>query len=347
MAPPKQDELTLLIAGKRFRFWSEMTLERSLDKYATADFLAPYEADRKEFREVFRPFSYPEIEILRGEKRIFLGTAIGIEPEVTANKKAVRVSAYSKPGVLADSTLPPGLEREYRKMNLRDIANALTPDFGIDVVFSGDPGAAFLKQKVDIEQKVHDFIEALAQQRAFVMSSTANGELLIRRAVTSGPPRARLKAGGQPIVEVKPRFNVQAYYSEITGYTGTRRKKRAKHTERNPWLSRVRRPMAVKFEDVDPADLPEATRAEMGRMFGNAISWEVLVPTWTDPKGELWEENTTITLEAPDAMIYRPTELVVRTVTLHRDTKGESAQLDVVLPGSFTAEIPKRLPWVE
>jgi prophage tail gpP-like protein len=372
-ATPTPRELAIRIAGEQFRFWSEIEVGRHLDSYSTVDVKAPYEPDREEFRAAFTPFTYPDFDVLRGGKPLFTGTLVTVEPDIDAKKRAVSGSGYAKPGVLVDCTLPQGIEREFRKMTLRDIALAVTERFGIDVEFRGDPGAAFTagglelaatpvprletqiisvsgarftKQKIEVTQKVHDFLESLAQQRNFVLSSTASGALLFWKSTKGGAPRARLKSGVRPVVSVKPIFRSQHYFSEITGYSTSRRKRRAHHTERNPWLSGSKfRPHAKIFNDVEAGDIPEATKAELGRMFGEAASWEIEVPTHEDPQGQLWEPNTTITLEAPDAMIYRETELVVRSVFLRQKKEAESAKLVVVLPGAFSGEVPKELPW--
>jgi prophage tail gpP-like protein len=372
-ATPTAKELALRIGGEQFRFWSEIEIGRHLDSYATCDVKAPYEPDRKEFRAAFKPFSYPDFDVTRGGKPLFTGTLVSVDPEIDAKKRAVSGSGYAKPGVLVDCTLPQGIEREFRKMTLRDIALKVTERFGIDVEFRGDPGAAFTagglelaaapsprletqiisdsgakftKQKIEVTQKVHDFLESLAQQRNFVMSSTARGALLFWKSTKGGAPVARFKSGERPIVSVKPIFRNQSYFSEITGYSTSRRKKRTKHTEINPWLPSSRfRPTAKIFNDVEAGDIPEATRAELGRMFGEAASWEIELPTHEDPQGNLWEPNTTLTLEAPDAMIYRETELVIRSVFLRQKAAEQSAKLVLVLPGAFSGEVPKVLPW--
>jgi prophage tail gpP-like protein len=375
MAAPAPNEIALRIGGERIAFWSEIEIGLHLDSYSTCDVKAPYEPDREEFRKAFKPFSYQSYDVMRGGKPLFTGTLVGIDPEITPSMSGVVGSGYAKPGALADCTLPQGIEREFRKMTLRDIALAVTQMFGLDVEFRGDPGADFTpgglelaatpraqveaqvagdsgakfnKQKIEVTQKVHDFLESLAQQRNFVMSNTPEGALLFWRSTKGGAPRARLKSSKQPVVSIKPKFSVQNYFSELTGYSTSRRKRRTKHTERNPWLpTSIFRPTAKIFNDVEAGDIPEATRAELGRMFGQAVAWEVHVPTWTDPQGALWEPNTTITLFAPDAMIYRETELVVRSAVLRTDKVSESATLTVVLPGAFSGEIPKELPWAE
>jgi prophage tail gpP-like protein len=82
-------------------------------------------------------------------------------------------------------------------------------------------------------------------------------------------------------------------------------------------------------------------------MFGNMVAYSVKVATWRDPSGNLWEPNTIVSLDAPDAMVYRPYDFVIRGVEFERDSRKEHATLDLVMPGSFSGEIPEALPWDE
>jgi prophage tail gpP-like protein len=376
--------IELCIGSNVFAFWSEIDLGFSFDSYATCDLTAPFEPDRKEFRRTFKPFSFQDMEVKRGGKPLFTGTLVGIDPEVLHDKASVRVSGYSRPGVLVDcsyhaatagrvsggeivATSP--IEREFRGMTLRDIAHAVTEPFGIDVDFRGPNGAKFDKVKIEYDGKVHAFLEDLAQQRGFVMSNTPEGALLFWQSIEPTPQpsavallsgqasrgpelRARLKSGERPMVSVRPVFDAQSYASELHCRTTAKSrrssggpKSASQCAVRNPWLSKFR-PRGITFGDVDRADLPEIARAELGRVIAGAASWEVTLPTWTDPQGALWEPNTLIELDAPDAMIYRATTLMVRRVGLHVDGDGEHAKLSLVLPGVFaTGELPERLPW--
>src|SRR5699024_7629400 len=137
----------------------------------------------------------------------------------------------------------------------------------------------------------------------------------------------------------------QTYYSEITGLAKTRvGRGGSSYTVTNPRLQGVVRPHTFQVNDTDSPDLPAAVAAKMGRMFGNMVSYSAEVPTWRDPSGALWAPNSTVTLQAPGAMVYRETELVIREVTLKQDADSHSASLSLMMPGAFSGEIPEVLP---
>jgi len=101
-----QNEVAILVDGKRFRFWEALQITRSLDSIDTVSLGAPFDADLPNFRETFVPFSYKPIQVTVGGDLLFNGTMVAITPPVDAEKKIVGVSAYSLPGVLNDCVAP-------------------------------------------------------------------------------------------------------------------------------------------------------------------------------------------------------------------------------------------------
>jgi prophage tail gpP-like protein len=364
------EKVSLIIDDVEFAYWTEVEIKLSLDAFATVAFGAPFELEREEFREIFRPFSFLPVALNIGEERVFTGTLIDVEPKVDADAKTVQVSAYATPGVLEDCT-PHDLSfpLEFNNLGLRAIAERLAAPFGIHVRFEAPEGAKFKRVACDPDKKIHEFLSDLARQRGLVITNTADGQLLFRHATFGLRPVARLIEGVPPLTKVSPKFNPRSYYSQLTGLAPVHGPRSGgKYTTKNPRLneshtrkgrirrreivglsgvpSPVMRPLTVKLNDTEIADVPHAVRAKLGRMFGNMVSWSLeRIPTWRDPKGFLWKPNTTLMLTAPSAMVFSEYELLVREVTLKQDGSSTTANLDVVLPGTFSGEIPQRFPW--
>lgn len=203
----------------------------------------------------------------------------------------------------------------------------------------------FRRVAVKPDESVLGFLVKLAQQRNFIITDTDVGELLFCRSTPPGAPVAKLHEGKPPLLSVSATFSPQNMFSEMTAISKGRAGARAgAFTAQNPHLSHVTRPSTFSPDDTDSPDLEAAANARVGRMLASAASFEVEVPTWRDANGELWTENTTVSLLAPSAMIYRETEMLIRDVEF---TYGESltARLSLVLPGAFSGEIPEVMPW--
>jgi prophage tail gpP-like protein len=363
------ENLELLINGKKFANWYDREITLSVDTFDQVSFSAPFEPQRREFREIFRPFSFQPIKILLNGDPLFNGTMIDVDPTRAVDSGMVAVKCYAFPGVLCDCTAPTNegykgrrpkgpVKLEFKKLTLQQIAQQLCDPFDLDCEFRGDVGPVFDKVAIKEEEKIHPFLVTLAKQRGFVITNTEAGKVLFWKTIGRGVPVVDFAEGTPPLTTVRPKFSPQDFHSQITGYSP------AKHgrpggvaTEFNPWLGQLLefgapineyRPLSCKFDDTERADAKAATKAKLARMFANMASWDIEdLPTWRDPAGKLWDPNKSISLLAPGAMIYRQTELLIREVKLRENTDKLSAALNVVLPGAFSGEMPEHIPWIE
>ncbi len=349
--------VTIDIDGRRWAQWGDLEIHLGLDSHGSVGFTAPFEAERKHFRDTFRPFSFKPLEVTVDRERLFTGTLVDVVPTIDPSERKVACSAYSKPAVLEESNLPASSAPfEARGLSLRQVAERLCAPFGVGVVLEVADGSPFKKvssrqKKGDTEaepdQRIQAFLADLAKQRGLLISSTARGELLFRKPVAPGNPVGRLEEGMPPLVSVLPTFNPSSYFSEITGFAAAKRGRvGSKYTERvqrlsGGWL----RSHSFKLEDTEKADAPAAVRFKVARMFAEMATYVVNVPTWRDPKGRLWQPNTTIVLKAPGSMIYSDYEFLIRDVYLKQSASEETASLGLVLPAAFSDSQVERFPW--
>ena len=376
IAPP---DVSLVIAGEEFRHFVDIELTKSIDTFSTAQFTAPFEADRKEFRRIFKPFGYNSVNVLVDKKVRLTGEMLSPLPRIDALTKAVAVQCYSLPAVMNDCC-PPGTAYplEFTGQTLLTIAQTVASKFGVTARFDetvsvdeelhafqkkkmkrgprggrGKRGNKFARCALEPGDNADEFLVKLAQQIGLVRSDNEIGELVFRDSdATLGNPVAHFEQGKQPLVVITPEFRPQEYYSEITAFTpATTRRKGSKYTLQNPFTrgKNIVRPHCFKLDSLLSAgDAPAACWAKLGRMFGNAASWTIdNIATWRDANGDIWQPNTTVLVTAPDAMIYKTYELLVRDVVLRQAADQYTASLRVVMPGAFSGAVPDALPWDE
>ena len=341
------DEVAVRIEGTRFRFWSEISLKRGIDTFDEIALSAPFESENTEFRQVFTPFTFKNIDVTVGGELLFTGSVF-VVPTLTDGKK-VEISAYSLPGVLNDCPLPASVQSEYNGLTLEGLATAVAAPFGIGVVFEADPGAAFDSVATKPTETVLGFLAEMAKQRGLIISSTPAGQLLFLKSSPVGIPAADLKQGESPLLSVAAAFDHQKYYSEVTGIEPTRigvpASAGGQFTARNPHAAGIVRPFTYTVPDTVGGELKPAVEAKLGRMLGAVAEYKIKVSTWRTPAGDLWEPNTTIRLTAPDVMVYEPYDFILKAVSFDRDSTSERAELTLVMPGAFSGEVPGRLPW--
>lgn len=342
-----ENEVSLIIETEHFRFWDNLRITRSLDAMDTVEFSSPFEAEREDFRDKFKPLSYKDVNVLVGGVPLFTGTMVSVLPAVTPKSKTLNVGCYSLPGVLYDCT--PSSESfplEYNRQGLIEISETLCNPFGISVQFDSDQGAIFERVACKPSQKIMDFLTELAKQRGLLISATESGALRFYTPISEGVPVAVLKQGSSPLVSISPPvIDAQKYYSQITGIaTKKTGSPGTKYTVTNARLQKFR-PLTYTVQSTTKADVKRAVSAKMGRMFGNIIAYTANVVTWRDPAGNLWKPDTLIEVTAPDAMIYTSFVFLIKTVELFRASREETAQLTLVIPGAFNGVIPERFPW--
>lgn len=334
--------------GGAFGHWSEVELARSLDGYTALSLSGPFDHERLEVRRAFQPLSFPRVAVKVGAELVCTGYVKDIAPDVQATISSVGVTVYSIAHELTEICVDPSrLPLEFSGLDLKQIAGkVVTASIGEESVFDGHPGGAFGRVRAEPDADIHGFIVDLARQRGFVLSDTPTGALWFRSEAPLGAPVARLK--GQPLTRVRAAFEPGNWYSTVTG-RGKRKagKGGARFTEYNP-LYRAEHPRShtLKLDDLESADVPNSAQAAIGRMIASAVSYTVEdLPSWRDPSGALWAPNTTVTLTAPEAMVYRETELVIRSIVFRQSPESETATLSLVLPGTFGGALPRGLPW--
>ena len=347
VASNRENEVALSINGERFRFWESVRIKRSLDAFDSIEFSAPFEENNEAFRKTFRPFNYAPITVTVGDRPLFTGTMLTPTPTMSADRRTVSVMGYSLPGVLNDCNSPSSaFPLEFNGQKLGDIAKTICGRFGLSVEVAADEGPIFERVASTPDRKAYGFLTSLAQQRNLVIASTPTGKLLVQRSVATGSPVARLAQGVAPVTSIAPQFAPQDYYSHVTGLQSAKvGVGGGKYTVKNSRLEGTIRPFNFKASDTLTADIQAATEAKAGRMFANAVSYAVGVSSWRDPAGNLWQPNTTITLNAPGVMIYSDYEFIIRSVEYAQEGSTEAAVLTLVLPGAFDGKIPEVLPW--
>lgn len=343
------DEVALLIDGERFRFWTDLSITQSVDGIAAIEISAPFDPNNPELREFFKPFGYKNIVVTVGGELLFTGTLLTPEPSLDAENVTFTNQGYALPGVLADCTISvDALPAEFFDSTLQQVTDSLIEPFGLQSVFDLDPGPIF-EEGVTAEPttSLWNFLVKLGKQRNGIFNSDSAGRLRFTRPTDVGNPSVVLKQGEPPLLSVAPKFNARRYYSHVTGLQtiGTFAIEGSDYTVKNPHITNVLRPHNFRVPDTFGGTVKEAAEGEAGRMLGNAASYLCNVATWRKPDGTLWAADDTIALEAPGAMVYSPYSFKVREVVFRATPDSREARLSLVLPGSFTGDLPETLPW--
>lgn len=345
---PTLDEVTLVIGSTEFKNFTEILVTQRFDSFDTCDITAPFEPENTQFRELFKPFSYQDIEVFIGEELVFSGTQMGVTPFVTADSKTVTLSAYARCAVINDTCVPiSAYPVEVRGMKLDRIANLVTETFPFDVVTSADVGDSFNVATIKPEKKIASYLLELAKQRDIVLTNNLDGNLLLTKAAESESV-AFLKDNQSPLLSIVPQFNEQNYYSDYTAILPVIiRQNPTSYTAKNRKLTNALR--VDNFMATDSFNGDEKTVAESRRARGlaNSISYTCALSTLRDPQGDLYAVNTFVNIDAPTAMVYRDTKMFIKGVTMSLTPKERTCALELTLPEAYNGKEVEVLPWEE
>jgi len=345
------ESISISVDGKRFDTWSTAQIARAIDSIDTVQVSRPFDPTDPSQRETFKPLGYQSTVVSVGGETIVTGTTVPVVPELTDSSNMVALGIYSTPGVLSEC--PPdqaSYPLEMKGLTLHEIAKRLCDPFGIRVKAVGvAPGKPFEKAKIGTGEILPSLAE-LAKAKGQLITSSKNGDLVFQAAKTDGSTVARLSWGLPPMMGIRPSIKPREYFSKVTGVKPIRPKSKKTEifTVHTPHIGNVFRPFIYDVKDNLELDIQTNVQSKVSRMIGNVVSYDIEVATWRDKNGRLWEPNTFVEVYAPGVMIYRKFIFLIRSVVLTQNKDSETASLQVVLPGSFTAsEKIGKYPWDE
>lgn len=348
--------LSLSVDGVELRHWTKCSLHCALDDVSTFQFEAPFEASNPLHRAAFVPGMRKPAVVAYDGAPIITGFTLDAVSSLTEEGSIVAVSGISLAGLLQGSCIPPlAWQPSFAGVDFGSICRLVGGALLVPVVYEG-PSFKPRDPKCEISTTAWDFLAGLAKQRGLLLSANAAGALLVRDCAPlarTALPVAALAQGEQPLLEVLQEHASQDWHSDIlvvskasSGRSPGGKSAGAKGASSNRFYGPLFRSyLTTKAEDSDDADVSKASAAKLARMIGAFVVYRVKLPTWLTPLGTIWEPGQLVTLEAPSAQVYSPTSLMVRGVTLSLSESEATAELELVLPSTYTGEAPSRLPW--
>jgi len=343
-----EGDISIVIDGYKFLGFTGYELNLNYDSFDSFSFSAPFDIASDAIAEALQPFAFKDCEIYYNGELKLKGTLLTPDPEVSKDAREITLQGYPLCGILNDCTIPLAqYPAEYSGMTLKEIAAPIGDAFGVKVLFDGDEGGAFEKVSIEPTEKILDFLVKLSKQRSLLFNNDADGNL-----VFFAPKQDRVfmsfKEGELPLLSLKPKFNAQGFYSHIIGFS----KADADHDcdqqiYENKFLTKkgITRCMTIIASDADPGSLEASVKSYAGRMFADCVSYELECEDHLNKDKKVFEKGMTVCVHAPGAMIKNETNFIARNIKLKRTIKAKTTTMNLVLPGSYTGEIPEALPW--
>jgi len=339
------DEVALLVKGRLFRTFDNLSIKFDYDKIANEfSFNVPFEPRIPEYVDAFKPI-YQPTAIYIGGQLVITGQSYAV-PDLSTDRNIVNVKGYSITGPLEKTSLPPPYEFD-AGTSFSEIVVDVATRFGLAVVI--DSAAASISAK-PYEKRVEfspgegvgGKLATLARELGLILSSTYNGRLLVSKPITEGPVIQSFVSGALPAGEFKPNFNADALFTSYVGFTPDDPDEEVEATSQSlpgfPQPGVIPRIKAITPKDSNDQSLEDALKAERGRGYADWFNASLEVLNWRDTSGNLYQPNKLVAVQAPRAMIYSETKMLVRSVTLNEVSDRKTATFELILPEAFSGE---------
>ena len=284
--------------------------------------------------ELIKPFAYAPAEVRIGGKLLVKGACYTTSPTVTKEGTRLNLKGYSETVDMIDSHLRPGYEKN--GMTLKQIAEDIVRAYGIKAVFDVDPGGPFDRVTAGETETEFKFLAKLARQRGMLVTSTPAGDLLFTEANTTAKPVGTLEEGQFPVQNFAGLFDGRKRWSEIRAITkGPFGNSDAVSKDTNNKRSRFK---TIIADENTAGNIEDAAKWERSRMLADALTMPIPVKGFLDPAGNLWRENTLVTLKSPSLFVPDGFLFLIRRVQFKITNSGWSAILHLVPPQVYTKE---------
>ena len=344
-----EHDVSIVIGGEKFTGFTGYNINLSYDSFDQFSFTAPYDPLIDELRNAITPFAFKSCEVYYEDVLLFRGYLLTPDPELTNRSSEITLKGYPICAILNDCMIPPtNYPLQCRGINMKSIADAACEPYSIPVIFDGEVGPDFTEVSIEPTEKIMDFLVRLSKQRNLLITNNEKGQLVFFNA-NQEKAFVSFAEGKVPLISITPKFNAQNIYSHITGFGKTDADYDSMSwTFENKHLTSkgIIRHYSLTIDDSETiSDLENAVSAHAGRMFADCINFNLLCEHHVNDNNELFYKGMTVCVHAPSAMITRETNFIARNVKLIRTTEGKTSELNLVLPGSFSGEMPEVLPW--
>jgi len=320
-------------------------------------FDVPFDITKREQLELFRPYTYYTAQLYIGGELYITAVASSWRYSASSDGTIATIECRTTPGEMLECM---GMRSSYTfrsGMSLLKICQEVASPYGITCYSASGTGGVvegesditseqFGRVEQDITETDAAFLERLALAKGFLLKSRPDGNLLLARANTEDTPAFRLVYGQYPLITIASSFDGTKRYRKWMGVTDESGVSSISATLYDKTVPRERG-FVFKADDSEEGNIETAIKWRMSKSIAESTTIPIQVSGWRTPDGELWEENMKGTIVAPSVFILRETEVIIESVELTKDeATGDIAQLMVVLPESYTTEMPPTpYPW--
>jgi prophage tail gpP-like protein len=361
------------INGLFLDHFTALKISRSLDSIASTFSLAVrFNPENDTHKELFKPLQYLPIEIYSDKNELmFTGTILNHSFQSDNLFNLLQISGYSKCGILEDVTIPPSMyPLESNNKSLKEIADSLCGAYGIDVIYLLDSDSdingdfnknvgtkinaykepkkkrkqttnpevnrTFKKTTASATDSVKSYISKLTSQRNILLSHNNAGDVVMFKPNLNAKPKYYFSKDNT--IKMSSSWNGQGMHSEINVVRQPSAENAGVSTAdkiNNPLIGKYR-PTTKVLSSGEDTDTSKAANNELSAELQN-------IKVTVDLQG-LFEDilpGDLINIHNHSIYSFAYSRWIVSSIDLSIDEKSTTTSLDLVLPETYSGDIPK------
>jgi len=281
---------------------------------------------------VTTPYAYPKAQVYLGEKLINTGFVYDVETRLTESGRIKVLTGFSKTVDAIDSTIRPPYQEE--KVTLKQRAETLFKNYGLTIEYELENDSQFDRVTAEPTEKIIDHLKKLVSQRGALISDTPEGNIKIYKA-SEGKTVGTLEEGKQGVLSWAGKWNGRERFSvyKAIAQTAKTNASSAVATDSNIPKSRF---LTFKANDTISGNIQDAAEWKRSKSVADSLSQSLPVDSWYDPNGELWVEDTYVTVISETLHIPKGYKFLIKSVEYSYSESGTTAVLNVVPPQVYT-----------
>jgi len=323
-----KNEITVIIDREEVRTESTrilITIDTAADGWTAVTRFDPFdEAKAKKFI----PYTLPPAQVYLGGKLVNSGILYLVGPRSSTDGRRISLGGWSPTADIIDSTINmevwnrfPNAKFERNNVTLADRAKELLEPFEIQVIDEANDLEPFDRVAATPDEKIFDHLAKLATQRGILISCTAQGELRLTRANTTGKPIGTIEETDPPQTEMEATFDGRKRFSTYRAIgqspavspAGDNYQVYKTATAQDPGVSRTRF-LAFTADNAAVGNIQKAADWKRNRVLADAYTIPFPVSSWYAPNDELWTPNTLITVKSPTLFLPNGFDFLIRAV---------------------------------
>ena len=329
----------LKIDGTFYGGWKSMRATRSIEQMAGAFELEV--TDRWPGQPAANPIRPGQAcQLLLDGNPVITGYVDTVMADYDAGQHSIRISGRDKTADLVDCSAI-HKSGQWHNVKLDQLARDLIKPFGIALVVEADIGAAFSSWNIQEGESVFECLERAARMRALLLTSNAEGNLVITRA---GQSRVDVVlAEGKNIKAARAEFSWKDRFSRYTakgqgrlGADGETEHAAPAGTVVDEIVTRHRPLIVLAESHSQNATLRDRAEWERNVRRGRSARGSITVQGWTSDGKSLWQPNTLASVTSPLLWLPDTAEMLIVGCTYSLDDmSGTLTELAIARPESF------------